>query len=244
MARKSKDKLIDALSDYKSAREAMIHADEQEFMHHLRVFLKELEGNYLCKEIVSSLPEFDVNAWWQTETQGVDGYSMHLESLDFPDDKDERLVALLELARTIGSDNRDEISLYKFGRLFGLFKNEEALNIAKSIVFRPLADDLTRRLRKAASLANPEIRDLTGVPHARIPANSETAIFLSHKSANKDLIRRYHAVLKELGYDPWLDEEAIVAGQTLHRALASGMDRSCAAVFFITPDFKDESWLK
>lgn len=34
------------------------------------------------------------------------------------------------------------------------------------------------------------------------------------------------------------------AGDTLHREIAEGFDRSCAVVFFITPEFKDERWLK
>lgn len=69
-------------------------------------------------------------------------------------------------------------------------------------------------------------------------------IFLSHKSANKPLVREYALALKELGLDPWLDEEAMPAGVKLHRALLRGMEESCAAVFFITPDYQDTDFLE
>jgi hypothetical protein len=76
-----------------------------------------------------------------------------------------------------------------------------------------------------------------------VVVNQRNRIFLSHKGANKPLVKRYYKVLKELGFEPWLDEEDIVAGHTLHRELLGGMKASCAAVFFITPEFRDEKYL-
>jgi uncharacterized protein YqjF (DUF2071 family) len=35
----------------------------------------------------------------------------------------------------------------------------------------------------------------------------------------------------------------VTAGDILHRALAVGMATSCAAVFFVTEEFKDERWI-
>jgi len=49
--------------------------------------------------------------------------------------------------------------------------------------------------------------------------------------------------LKEVGYNPWLDEPAMTAGSNLERELLKGFQESCAAVFFITDDFKDEKYL-
>jgi hypothetical protein len=46
-----------------------------------------------------------------------------------------------------------------------------------------------------------------------------------------------------VGYKPWIDDEEVAAGDVLHRALADGMDHSCAAVFFVTSAFRDERWL-
>lgn len=68
-------------------------------------------------------------------------------------------------------------------------------------------------------------------------------IFLSHKSVNKDKVRNFKNTLELLGFSPWLDEEAMSAGANLERSLQSGMKASCAAVFFITPDYKDEQYL-
>jgi TIR domain len=70
----------------------------------------------------------------------------------------------------------------------------------------------------------------------------QSRIFLSHKGANKSLLVQFHRVLKELGFDPWLDQEDMVSGDTLHRELLAGMQASCAAVFFITPEFRDETY--
>lgn len=68
-------------------------------------------------------------------------------------------------------------------------------------------------------------------------------IFLSHKSCDKPLVREYFATLKEIGFEPWLDEDAMTAGLPLERALIAGMKDSCASVFFITPSYVDESFL-
>lgn len=68
-------------------------------------------------------------------------------------------------------------------------------------------------------------------------------VFLSHKSSNKQMVRGYKAALTELGFDIWLDEDALTAGSELERGLLKGMKESCGAVFFVTPEFKDEKWL-
>lgn len=68
-------------------------------------------------------------------------------------------------------------------------------------------------------------------------------IFLSHKNSDKPVVREYFATLKEIGFEPWLDEDAMVAGSPLERALIAGMKDSCAAVFFITPSYEDKSFL-
>src|SRR5262249_23753400 len=68
-------------------------------------------------------------------------------------------------------------------------------------------------------------------------------IFLSHKGADKPLVRDYWQLLKNMGFDPWLDEDAMVAGTELERGILQGFEKSCAAVFFITPNFRDEGYL-
>lgn len=67
-------------------------------------------------------------------------------------------------------------------------------------------------------------------------------IFLSHKGSDKPRVRKFQGILKSLGFEPWLDEED--AEGHLEKSLLEGMKESCAAVFFITPRFKDEGYLE
>lgn len=69
-------------------------------------------------------------------------------------------------------------------------------------------------------------------------------IFLSHKGgADKPMVRRYKAALDAVGIVAWLDEDAMPAGTELERGLLAGFKESCAAVFFITPRYKDDGFL-
>ena len=70
-----------------------------------------------------------------------------------------------------------------------------------------------------------------------------TKIFLSHSSIDKPLVRQYKEILKEIGFEPWLDEDAMIAGVELERSLLAGFEDSCAAVFFITSNFIDAKYL-
>jgi hypothetical protein len=73
--------------------------------------------------------------------------------------------------------------------------------------------------------------------------NRSRKIFLSHKGCDKPLIRQFGNALRTMGFDPWLDEDALVAGENLERGLLRGFKDSCAAVFFVTPNFEDERFL-
>jgi hypothetical protein len=68
-------------------------------------------------------------------------------------------------------------------------------------------------------------------------------IFLSYKGVDKPKVREFKETLELLGFDPWLDEDAMHAGVELERAIAQGFKDSCAAVFFITPNYIDEQYL-
>lgn len=68
-------------------------------------------------------------------------------------------------------------------------------------------------------------------------------IFLSHKGSNKEFVKKFYEVLKELGFDPWLDDEDMPAGMDPNRGILKGLQESCACIFFITPEFKDERYL-
>lgn len=69
------------------------------------------------------------------------------------------------------------------------------------------------------------------------------SIFLSHRSIDKVKISAIKTLLRIVGFDPWIDEERMPAGTSLDRAILDGIKNSCAAVFFITPNFEDSRFL-
>jgi len=79
--------------------------------------------------------------------------------------------------------------------------------------------------------------------HELVMGGGAMKIFLSHKVIDKPMVRDFSDTLLLLGFQPWLDEDAMTAGVELERGILQGFKESCAAVFFITPDFKDESCL-
>jgi hypothetical protein len=74
-------------------------------------------------------------------------------------------------------------------------------------------------------------------------ANRPRGVFLSHRATDKDMVREFKKILSILKFEPWLDEDAMHAGVPLEDTLLEGLKRSCAAVFFITPSFKESSYL-
>lgn len=87
-------------------------------------------------------------------------------------------------------------------------------------------------------------RDLAKQKQTTADARPIRKLFLSHKGADKPLVRRFFTILKAIGFDPWLDEDAMAAGTELERGILQGFKDSCAAVFFITPSFHDEGYLR
>ena len=80
--------------------------------------------------------------------------------------------------------------------------------------------------------------------HEFVMGVKKMKIFLSHKGADKPMVRKYKTTLESLGFDVWLDEDAMPAGTSLHRGILQGFKDSCAAIFFITPNYKDEGFLE
>ncbi|WP_287824867.1 toll/interleukin-1 receptor domain-containing protein [Clostridium sp.] len=68
-------------------------------------------------------------------------------------------------------------------------------------------------------------------------------IFLSHKGIDKTRVRDFKNTLELIGFEPWLDEDAMNAGVELERGIRRGFTDSCAAIFFVTPNFVDEDYL-
>lgn len=85
---------------------------------------------------------------------------------------------------------------------------------------------------------------LISVAEADLRLIQHSKIFLSHKGEDKKMVRRFQRVLETLGFEVWLDEKNLKAGDHLERGILEGFEESCAAVFFITEKFKDERYLK
>lgn len=69
-------------------------------------------------------------------------------------------------------------------------------------------------------------------------------LFLSHKGLDKPKVREFKNTLQLLGFSPWLDEDAMPAGTSLERGILKGFEDSCAAIFFVTTNYKDEGYLE
>lgn len=236
-------KVENNLARFKRVRDAMIAADAAELEHTLKQFVRELERNDLVALTLPSDEDFDVEAWWNRQRWEGHPSWRRLSSLDLPDEEDHQMLALLDLARSMASGDREQLDIRGFGQVLGKTKMEDAAALTISIVLRPLAEIISDRVRKQVQLANPAIRELAGVPLDRIPGDDETRIFLSHKTLDKALVRPYYELLKELGLSPWLDEHDMRPGDVPHRGITEGFDHACAVVFFITENFKDERWL-
>ena len=137
----------------------------------------------------------------------------------------------------------DDDYAWRFGHAFGGNDIADYVNHFRNLVIKPFVREMSRRMGDAAKLAPPEARDLQAVSYDRIPAENEVKIFLSHKTVDKVIVERYHRALLELGYSPWLDKEDMVAGSNVERDILQGFEESCAAVFFVTKNFKDEKFL-
>lgn len=109
--------------------------------------------------------------------------------------------------------------------------------------FRLLSMDSVVILAKDGSNLQSELCKLME-RHEFVMGVKKMKIFLSHKGADKPLVRLYKQTLEVLGFEVWLDEDAMPAGTVLHRGILQGFKDSCAAIFFITPNYKDEGFLE
>ena len=233
----SKDEIVESLRIFKRRRDDLLHEDTAAFDHHCERFLAFCGSDPLVQSILAPLEkrfENDIDAWWSGVT------ARRNVTVAFPLDRNEELVLRY---RVIRSAKEGHHRILSFGMAHGQRKLHEAVELFRTMVIRPFAEDVSQRLGDAADLATPEARAVQAVPLSRIPNSREVRIFLSHKSVNKPLVYRYYHALKALGFSPWLDEPEMPAGANLERELLQGFEESCAAVFFVTESFTDEKYL-
>ena len=233
----SKEVIVESLRTFKRRRDDLLHEDIAAFDHHCERFLAFCSSDPLVQSILAPLEkrfETNTDAWWSGATARFEA------TLQFPTDRDEELVVRY---RVIRSAKEGRHRILTFGLAHGQNKLYEAVELFRTLVIRPFAEDVSQRLGDAADLATPEARAVQAVPLSRIPTSREVRVFLSHKSVDKPLVYRYYDALTALGFDPWLDESEMPAGTNLERGLLQGFEESCAAVFFVTKSFTDEKYL-
>ena len=231
----TKEQITDSLRTFVARRDDLLHEDEAAFEYHLERFVAFCKSDNLAQVVIEPLDQkkdVDADAWWGKLTSE--------RELAFPPDANSELA--LRYRILLMAVDRPRLG-FEFGAALGKYKRDESVNLFRSLIVRPFADELTHRLADAANMASPEARSLQAVPLNRIPGSNEVRIFLSHKSVDKPLVYRYYNAMKTLGFDPWLDEPAMPAGANLERELFKGFAESCAAVFFITENFRDEKFL-
>jgi hypothetical protein len=224
-----------SLTRFKSRRDDALHEDESAFFTHLKRLLELVDGDSLIQSTLTSIrpaaPE-ESETWWNDTMRG--------EEIAFPNDADAEFAFRWRLLLdAIENPTRvRHLAMYR-----GKKGQEDQINYFRSLVLRPWAQELTHKLSDHVGYPSAEARALQGVPLARIPSDGETRIFLSHKSVDKPLVYRFHRALEACGFRPWLDEPEMPAGTNLERGVYQGFQESCAAVFFITENFKDEKYL-
>ena len=234
-----KEQVTKSLRLFTSRRDDLLHGDIDTFEPNFKRFCDFCQKDPLVQSVISPLEalySIDVQSWWK-KIQSDDRDEM---DLCFPEDPDEEF--LLRYAILVDTEQQSDA-----GRRFGLalrkWKASEWKEMFRNLIVRPFANELSHRLGDAIDLATPEERSMQAVPLKYIPKSNEVRIFLSHKSQDKPMVKRYYQALVDLGFSPWLDEPDMPAGTNRERGILQGFEESCAAVFFITENFKDEGYL-
>lgn len=69
-------------------------------------------------------------------------------------------------------------------------------------------------------------------------------LFLSHRGADKEVVREIGRTLELIGVRTWLDESEMPAGTPIARGLGEGMRQCLSVAFFISGQFRDESFIR
>lgn len=229
------DEITASLRKFVSRRDAILHEDVAVFDHHLDQFLKFCDGDKLIQKVLGPIQqaeETDIEQWWEQLRQN--------REVSFPPDENSELITRYGILESVHKNPR---LIFDFGFSVGKSKRSEAVELFRSLIIRPFVDELSHKVGEAADMASPEDRAIQAVPLNRIPRKNETKLFLSHKSEDKAIVLRYYNALKEVGFEPWLDEPEMPAGSNLEREIFKGFSHSCAAIFFITENFTDEKYL-
>lgn len=244
MSEISRDAQIDALKQFERRRDSLLNADVKQLDNHLAPLMKFLKNDIFVQSILAPLlqkGDLDYFTTWLNEEYEKLDKEAGGGTWEFPDNLENEFYFQYQLL--YGYATQHEQNFMDLQDRRNGYDSNSSKNLFLSLVVRPFCLTLGDKLEETIGIPSQEARELLAVPIERIPGVDETRIFLSHKSANKPLVEKYHKVLAELGYSPWLDEREMPAGRVLNREIPAGINKSCAVVFFITEDFKDEKFL-
>lgn len=236
----SRKSAIGSMQKYRELRDALLFEDDSESAHHLSRFMNFIDSDDFLQSVIGSVvtsDSFDFETWHNSTAERA-SQLQGVQALTFPDNNSDEMFIRYSLMKRF---NNEKNGIFDFGVLIGDYK--ETVPRFKSLIVRPFVSELGDMLEDAVGFARTEERDLQAVPLNRIPSEKENRIFLSHKTVDKPLVETYFKALEKIGYYPWMDEPEMPAGTNLERALLAGFQTSCAAVFFVTENFKDEKFL-
>jgi hypothetical protein len=210
--------------------------------------------------LYGSLRDFEKGIDWRVHETSIDFGDAILGSIAIGNNLSNK-EALKILQHRISHTKEEWIYFKKNGWFIDLDQVKTSNAIRRRVIHQslfPLIEGQPDRFLDLNSLAgiipihlDVEIRDKDNlwtdvtftVTSKQIMEAKPKKIFLSHKGADKPVVKEYFHILKTLGFDPWLDQESMPAGTELHRGIQKGLKESCAAIFFITPNYQDERYL-
>ena len=155
----------ESLRRFKTYRDSLLHEDTSTIDHHYSRFLDFCKTDPLVQRILGPLAKEDnVNpeVWWN-------GATSRPPKTAFPVAPDEELLLRYALLLFVDSDEHSNLVL-NLGFAHGHSKFQECVELFRSLIIRPFAEELSHRLAAAANLATPEARAAQAVPYARILA--------------------------------------------------------------------------
>ena len=188
------------------------------------------------------------NITWQMSNYGAYGRDGECIKINFPMYSYTKERHAFEwLKESLKRNNIDWINFEKgkwlvdINKLYSFFSNAEKHDWAEGIV-EPIVE-VEHEDREVFGKTEKETAILFTITEREVFNSMTKKLFLSHKGVDKPIVREFFNTFNSMGFSPWLDEDAMVAGVPLERALLDGMKESCAAVFFVTPEYLDENYL-
>lgn len=232
-----------SLTKFREIHSAMANSSSRYFNHRLERLMKFLERDHVVQSVLKPLIEdadpFIALAWLETQSESG---SFQQRNWSFPEDQLEELVLRFFLLEYESSGEGDSFIDLLLGNLVVL--PHEAIGVFVTVIAEPFYSDLYDMIENASNVRSQDTQAVPAQSEREPPAENESRIFLSHKSEDKPIVKRFESALAELGFSPWLDESEIRTGDEVDRAIDQGMRESCAVVFFVTEHFRDKTYLR